>query len=790
MQDTQRGELNAALQGADQAYRRYANKDMYWAWRFRVLQAHILVLRGSSEDALQLLKQDLPPDLGSTDVAVRQKLVQGLAFEASQKPADAERILDEAADRARSNHPNLLGDVVLARGTLLVNEQKYADAEADFHAALSLSRQQHKPALEAAALGNLGFVAMKQEHYDESVDWDREALQFAQSNGQQGSAPNILGNIGWSYFEMGDFDDALDFYTQAEEASSRAGLASDRAYWLSSIGSVYYVQHDYESAEATMQRALELARTLNNKETITQCLNNLSQIALETGRISVAEQYNQEATEIENAGQDHLGILYSLVAAGRIQASRHSYANAEQDFQNVIRDTGTETSLRWEAEARLAKVYADAALPADAEREFRQAIRTIEAARSSVKAEAFRLSFLSSAISFYSDYIDFLISQNRPADALEVAELSRAHTLTNGQGISSAGFSSVIRGFQPSQTARRLHSIILSYWLGPQKSYLWGITPNRVALFTLPPASQIDSLVRAYRQDLVGPRDVLEMNDENGRKLYSLLVTPAQGLIPKGSSVTILPDGSLYDLNFETLLVPAPRLHYWIDDVVLENANSLLPLAASVSQPQSRLKTLLLIGNPISPSALYPDLPQASVEMEQIEKHFAQPNRKVLSSAQATADAYLHSDPGQFTYIHFVAHGMASRSSPLDSAVVLSREGDAYKLYAREIMKQPLHADLVTISACHGAEGRTYSGEGLVGLAWAFLRAGAHGVIAALWEVNDNSTSEMMGQLYGEITKGIAPDIALRDAKLAFLHSNTVYRKPFYWAAFQIYRGS
>jgi len=49
----------------------------------------------------------------------------------------------------------------------------------------------------------------------------------------------------------------------------------------------------------------------------------------------------------------------------------------------------------------------------------------------------------------------------------------------------------------------------------------------------------------------------------------------------------------------------------------------------------------------------------------------------------------------------------------------------------------PLQAELVTISACRSAGARTYSGEGLVGLAWAFLNAGAHNVVAGLWNVED-----------------------------------------------------
>ncbi|MGH7837440.1 MAG: CHAT domain-containing protein, partial [Candidatus Binataceae bacterium] len=59
-----------------------------------------------------------------------------------------------------------------------------------------------------------------------------------------------------------------------------------------------------------------------------------------------------------------------------------------------------------------------------------------------------------------------------------------------------------------------------------------------------------------------------------------------------------------------------------------------------------------------------------------------------------------------------------------------------------------------------------------------------------LWEVDDVSTPQLMDQLYSGMHKGVSPEIALRDAKLAFLHSGTVYRRPFYWAPFEIYRGS
>jgi CHAT domain-containing protein len=100
-----------------------------------------------------------------------------------------------------------------------------------------------------------------------------------------------------------------------------------------------------------------------------------------------------------------------------------------------------------------------------------------------------------------------------------------------------------------------------------------------------------------------------------------------------------------------------------------------------------------------------------------------------------------------------------------------------------------LRADLVTISACYGAGERAYSGEGLVGLSWAFLRAGAHNVVAALWEATDASTEQLMDKFYDELDKGAKPDAALRAAKLSLLRGSG-FHNPFYWAPFQLYAGS
>jgi CHAT domain-containing protein len=162
-----------------------------------------------------------------------------------------------------------------------------------------------------------------------------------------------------------------------------------------------------------------------------------------------------------------------------------------------------------------------------------------------------------------------------------------------------------------------------------------------------------------------------------------------------------------------------------------------------------------------------------------------------ISDESATPDSYFAAQPQNYRYIDFVTHGTAVPLSPLDSAIILSPEKDtSYKLYARDIIKKPIHAEIVTVSACYGAGDRTYSGEGLVGLAWAFMRAGAHHVVAALWEAEDAVTPTLMDDFYTGLKSGKSAADALRDAKLKMLKANDLNARPYYWASLQLYTGS
>jgi CHAT domain-containing protein/Tfp pilus assembly protein PilF len=784
------GEVAAAEQEAKSGYEQFHNLSTEWSWKFRLLQADALAWRGKNDQVLTLMASEIQPPSG--ELAVRKERLEGLAYADQHRFPEAQQKLTSAEGLCAASSYRACADVALARGELEMERGQFGQAQVAFEQALTRSRSWDDTYRQASALLSLSWSALQQEHFDEALDWANTAYQHSTAIDAGSMAQGAMGNEGWAYYRLGEPEKALALFLEAAKRAHKAGADIDEVGWRTNAGYVYLDAGNFELAQQSYKDALELAQKIASKDDILNALVSLALVSERTGKLDQARDYADKTIALAPAEGNRLDVLYPMLVKGHVAARQHDTVGAEKIFREIEQDPKSHVFLKWEAEHSLAQLYEDENKPDLAEREYRGALSTFETARSSLQHEESSLPFPANASGIYDDYIRFLVSKGKTAEALQVAEYSRGRALAEGLGLLQKGTS-----FKPDPPnaqgiARKAGGTVLFYWLGEKQSYLWAITAQKTGLFSLPPKSEIDPTVQRYRKALAEQQEFLPRTDADGRALYSTLVAPAQALLPKDGKVFVIPDGSLNTLNFETLLVAEPTPHYWIEDVTIADANSLRLLGASRATIKDT-GSLLLLGNAVAPNPEYPELRKAAAEMESVEKHFPPAQEQILARELATPAAYLASKPGQFSYVHFVAHGTASRASPLDSAIVLSKadgKDDSFKLYARDIIRQPLRAELVTISTCYGAGARAYSGEGLVGLAWAFLRAGAHNVIGALWEVSDASTPQLMDELYGGLKKGMRPDSALRNAKLSLLRSSNAFRKPFYWAPFQLYTGS
>jgi len=198
---------------------------------------------------------------------------------------------------------------------------------------------------------------------------------------------------------------------------------------------------------------------------------------------------------------------------------------------------------------------------------------------------------------------------------------------------------------------------------------------------------------------------------------------------------------------------------------------------------------MLIVGDPPSADPQFPRLAHAAEEVTRIQQQCK--SCVILTGAAATAVGLrarhagaLRNRPFRSSCRRDPGCGRSSRRSSWRARASRTSSTRA------DIVRTRLRARLVTISSCHGAGTRAYTGEGLVGLAWAFLHAGARQVIAALWQVNDSATPGLMSDLYAGIRHGDEPAVALRAAKLKLVHGTNVFRLPGYWAPFVLYSGS
>lgn len=790
-QTFQDGDLIRAQAEATDGYKQFHSIGADWAWKFTILGARILHRRGMHDGALRLLASESAP-APQGELAIKRLWLQGLLYTSLHSFRRGEQELAEAEQLCIGRDYPTCEDVATARGALEMERGHYAEAQVVFERVLATARASGDQLGEAESLLDLSHSADEQAHFDEALDWANAARKISLAQGFGSVAQKALGNMGWAFYKLGDPENAETMFLEAEKQAEQLGYVSDQVKWITNAGYIYMDAGKLSVAEQSFRDSLNLARKIRSREDIINSLIALAFLSEQTSKLDDAKRYADEALSMARDDGNKRDETYPRLVQGRVAAQQHDPATAEAAFHEVAESKDSPVFLKWEAERSLARLYEDENHIDSAAREYRTALSTFETARSELQHENSRLPFLTNATRIYDDYIHFLVKQGKTDEALQVADYSRARTLSEGLGLLKNATSFRPDPLNASQVARRAGGAIFFYWLGEKQSYLWLVTPQKTNLFSLPAASEIEAAVRRYRKGLIGPQDPLETSNADGIALYRALVAPAKALLPKDAKVFIIPDGTLNTLNFDTLLVPEPAPHYWIEDVTITDASSLRLLAASHAA-RKRAATLLLLGNAVSPNADYPELRKAPAEMESIEKHFPSAQQQVFARDQATPSAYLVGKPERYSYIHFVAHGTASRMSPLDSAIVLSRTGaqdDSFKLYARDIIHHPLGAELVTISTCYGAGSRAYSGEGLVGLSWAFLRAGAHNVIGALWEVSDVSTPQLMDELYSEVRKGQSADSALRTAKLSLLHSGSAFRKPFYWAPFQLYTGS
>ncbi len=139
--------------------------------------------------------------------------------------------------------------------------------------------------------------------------------------------------------------------------------------------------------------------------------------------------------------------------------------------------------------------------------------------------------------------------------------------------------------------------------------------------------------------------------------------------------------------------------------------------------------------------------------------------------------------------IHIGTHAESNNVNPELSRLVFSKNvsdstniNDNY-LYTYEIYNENLSSNLAILTACETGKPTYQPGEGMISLAHAFNYAGSESILTSLWQIDEQSSTQILEYFYTYLEEGLSKDEALRLAKLDYLSQakgRTLH--PQYWA--------
>ncbi|HZX32705.1 MAG TPA: CHAT domain-containing protein, partial [Rhodocyclaceae bacterium] len=477
--------------------------------------------------------------------------------------------------------------------------------------------------------------------------------------------------------------------------------------------------------------------------------------------------------------------------------------------------------------------------PAQAVDFFTKAVEVIERQRSTLNSEASKIGFIGGKQKVYQDLVRLLVAQQRPAEAFEYVERSKARALVDmlaakkdfaipsgnveqvralldmadkaeaearavqagDQVVRTRGLVDSTRGLvdstraQLAEQAPELASLVSVTTLGVAE--IQQRLPAGEALVEYYYGSGADGLYAfVVKQDgitvhtLDGAGLAAEVQafrqaiadpesdawQAPARQLYGRLIQPVEADIGE-ARLTIVAHGALHYLPFNALFDGRQFLVERHELRLLPAASVLKFLKAGGGDKPGMV---LALGNPDLGDARY-DLEFAQKEAQAIAA--SMPRSRVLVRKNASKSAFREYASG-FRYVHIASHGLFNAKAPLSSALLLSPDGpDNGRLTVGDLYSMRLGADLVTLSACETGLGKIEGGDDLVGLTRGFLYAGASAIVASLWQVDDQATGQLMASFYDGMRSGAGKVEALRRAQLKGIKAHP---HPFYWAAFQL----
>lgn len=778
--------------------------------------------------------------------------------------AESERIYQRGADLAAQHRDRV------ARAWFLIGVAGSRFSRFDYRGALDAylqARGQAQQARDRLCLGaidfNLSSLYLQMWDFDSAIRSAEEAQKIVQGLAQVYYRPQLILQLGRLHADAA----SIPFYKEGIEAA-RAAAAKDRtqiaveAEGWDLLGEALLACGDLPGAEQAEQRALVLRRQ-SAPHDLGRSYWRLGFLRLQQGSFAEAESFTRRALQ-EPAGPPRYRLLYQLGrillgqgripeallamedAVGQAQTWRAGIAPAFTSLDGATTELGAqvfdgfvEAAVNYGIQTHNRRWIAESFQAAELNRDL-----NFQRSQSGWRA-ALPLEYEETLGNLQAEETNLFRSGARKSPSSERLEMR----LTEMEAQAGLGSSLINSESFPSddslihfQQRLKEFAILLSFGLGEKESFLWAVTRNTLHVYRLPPADQIRSAVREFRQAIEsGTTDV----EDIGGRLYTMLFGQLQAQEASKPAWLLSPEDALQSLPFAALVLPDGRTKNGQSGgrgEFLAERHSLQVIAGALlpEGPHPSLTGFLSVGDPIynfadprwksALPAMGPlhmgalqswlfhlpwwasftgrtgnqlnRLPGSRREVESSAAAWAQSRgnatargnaTRVLEGAEASRERFLESLSPPPEVIHLATHALTPAAGGEAYLVFgLGANGRLEMLSTSAVQTLQVPGSVVVMTGCATAPSDVRTGLGLAGLVRAWTVAGASAVVATEWAVRDNTGSSLLSSFYRhlrEVPNSVAE--ALRLAQVEMIHSEaqgyTAQAAPSSWAAYQVF---
>ncbi len=408
---------------------------------------------------------------------------------------------------------------------------------------------------------------------------------------------------------------------------------------------------------------------------------------------------------------------------------------------------------------------------------FGSAIEIADSALESLKSTSDRLSWKRATEESYRGEVRVLLAQKKDRQALERWEQYKSWPSLRAQSSGEVHAAGTAKGAASNKKALVLlpssSEVRLIYAIFPDGVQIWSLKNNRIQSFWKDIAKQeLENEVRLFAEQCSTPNSRLSDVDKQGLKLYSVLVQPVAAELSESPTVIIELDQPVYELSMEGLKTPSGP-YFGEKYSVIYSPGIWMEQSLRSPAPLRPVDSLFLLDATHSAGATY--LPGMEAERSNIVKAFS---RSTVVDTSTENWLNMRHQFAASQIFHYMGHGKPSKTGT--DLVLNPKQSLGADDFTADLLS---HSEMVVLAACSSGRG---SKEGLLdnqNLVHSFLMAGVPRVVASNWNVDSESTSELMISFYQHVAADQTVAQAMATARREVLAKNP---HPYYWAGFSV----